>query len=104
MFPTAGSQIYRNDDGEVLGWDGPSDGDPDIEDFYNRVYDYDDDLDGDCPYGCGESQVVCTGECAPVCGADLVSYTSWLNGQTVTPACEWKVPASGECPNKSSHA
>lgn len=23
-FPTAGSEIYRNDAGEVLGWDSPS--------------------------------------------------------------------------------
>lgn len=23
MFPTAGSTIYRNEDGEVLGWDTP---------------------------------------------------------------------------------
>lgn len=44
MFPGANAQIYRNEAGEVIGWDNPSADDP---------YDPDDDLDdlddsGDC--------------------------------------------------------
>lgn len=27
-FPTAGSRIYRNEEGEVVGWDNPSYDDP----------------------------------------------------------------------------
>lgn len=33
MFPGAGAQIYRNDAGEVLGWDYPS---TDPSDFCDR--------------------------------------------------------------------
>lgn len=33
MFPTANSQVYYNEDGEVLGWDGPSYDEPDFDDF-----------------------------------------------------------------------
>lgn len=36
MFPGANAQIYRNEAGEVIGWDYPSADDP---------YDPDDDLD-----------------------------------------------------------
>lgn len=28
MFPGAGAQVYRNEAGEPLGWDYPSDDDP----------------------------------------------------------------------------
>jgi hypothetical protein len=33
-FPTAASTIYRNEDGEVLGWDTYTDDAPEYEDFY----------------------------------------------------------------------
>lgn len=43
MFPGANAQIYRNDAGEPLGWDTPSDEPPDPEDFYDNDYDLDDE-------------------------------------------------------------
>jgi hypothetical protein len=49
-FPTAHSQIYRNDAGEVTGWDSPGyDDEPyDPEDYLDGA-DYDDDDDDDEP-------------------------------------------------------
>jgi hypothetical protein len=35
VFPGAGAVVYRNEAGEPLGWDYPSDG-PDEEYFYDR--------------------------------------------------------------------
>ena len=35
MFPTATSVIYRNEEGEVLGWDSPSDYEPTYLDPYD---------------------------------------------------------------------
>lgn len=44
MFPTTGAHIYRNEDGEVTGWDGPSyDDAPDYDD--RDQYDGDEDED-----------------------------------------------------------
>lgn len=37
MFPTAGSTIYRNEDGEVLGWDTHYDDAPDPDLYYDAV-------------------------------------------------------------------
>lgn len=37
MFPTAYSTIYRNEDGEVTGWDNNSYDEPDVDDFYYEV-------------------------------------------------------------------
>ena len=35
MFPTAYSNIYRNESGEVIGWDNDYDYEPDPDDFYD---------------------------------------------------------------------
>lgn len=35
MFPTANSSIYRNEDGEVLGWDIHHDDAPDPDEYYD---------------------------------------------------------------------
>jgi hypothetical protein len=44
MFPGAGANIYRNEAGEVLGWDYPSEPDPyDYDDERPEVWDEDDD-------------------------------------------------------------
>ena len=40
MFPGPGARIYRNEDGEPIGWDYPSDDPP-------EPVDDDDDLDWD---------------------------------------------------------
>ncbi len=48
MFPGAGAQVYRNEEGEVLGWDYPDHDDPhdDVEDWYEaREYDEEEDDD-----------------------------------------------------------
>jgi hypothetical protein len=44
MFPGAGARVFRNEDGEPIGWDYPSydEGDSDPYDDYDR-YDYDDE-------------------------------------------------------------
>lgn len=44
MFPGAGAQVYRNEEGEVLGWDYPSDDqyEPD-DDWGPEAQDGDDD-------------------------------------------------------------
>lgn len=106
MFPTAGSQIYRNADGEVTGWDSPGYDDPDPDDFYDREWSeggnlaYDDD-ESDCRY-CGSQ---CDGDCEPErCEADLPSYKHFLTGETVSQVCQWRIPLNGKCPNESSHA
>jgi len=54
MFPTAHSQVYRNEAGEVLGWDTPSDRDEwyDPDDYLN----HDDDTDMDEDSG---SKILC---------------------------------------------
>lgn len=37
MFPSAGAQIYRNEAGEPIGWDYPSDEEPgDFDDHYEN--------------------------------------------------------------------
>lgn len=40
-FPGANSRIYRNEDGEPIGWDYPSEDEFDIDDFYERYEDDD---------------------------------------------------------------
>lgn len=48
MFPTAHSQVYRNEEGEVLGWDaGPSEEDvyEPQDDFGPDYYDEEGDWD-----------------------------------------------------------
>ena len=47
MFPGANSTIYRNDDGEVTGWDTSYDDAPEPEDFEDEGYDEEED---DTPY------------------------------------------------------
>lgn len=37
MFPTASSQVYYNEDGEVLGWDTVVDYGPDQDDYYDLM-------------------------------------------------------------------
>lgn len=38
MFPGAGASVYRNEDGEVLGWDYPATDDPyDPDDWYDQT-------------------------------------------------------------------
>lgn len=39
MFPTANSTVYRNEDGEVLGWDTHYEDAPDPDEFYAQDYD-----------------------------------------------------------------
>lgn len=46
MFPGAYSEIYRNEDGEITGWDYPAYDEPEEPD-YDRYDEEDDDLDGD---------------------------------------------------------
>lgn len=43
MFPTANSTIYRNDDGEVIGWDTDYDDAPEPEEFDGDEWDERDD-------------------------------------------------------------
>jgi len=45
MFPGAGAQIYRNEAGEVTGWDYPSE--PDYDPFADLEFDYDEDEEDD---------------------------------------------------------
>lgn len=47
MFPSAGAQIYRNEAGEVTGWDYPDmyDGGVDLDDMDGFEYDSDDEWD-----------------------------------------------------------
>lgn len=52
MFPNAGSVIYYNEAGEVLGWDNPSYYEPEYnpDDYLNfnaEVYGDDDEIYGD---------------------------------------------------------
>jgi hypothetical protein len=107
MFPTAGSEIYRNNAGEVLGWDGPSSYDldgPDPDDYYDLFGDCDDSED-DYDYGeCGYCGTECDGDCEPVrCEADLPSYKDFLTGEMVSQVCQWSIPLNGECPNAGAH-
>ena len=47
MFPGANAQVYRNEEGEPIGWDYPSDDNP--YDNYDPYEDYDYDFyDEDC--------------------------------------------------------
>ena len=41
MFPPAGAEIYRNEAGEVIGWDNPNYSEPeyDPEDNNPEIYD-----------------------------------------------------------------
>lgn len=52
MFPGASATVYRNEDGEPIGWDYPSEPDPgDMQDdWYDDDWydDYEDDEDCDC--------------------------------------------------------
>jgi hypothetical protein len=45
MFPTANSIIYRNEDGEVLGWDNPSYDEPPEPDEDGNVWPDDEEDD-----------------------------------------------------------
>jgi hypothetical protein len=50
MFPTAHSQVYRNEAGEVLGWDNPGyDDGPDPDEYYEQFGQYDDEDDDEQP-------------------------------------------------------
>lgn len=55
MFPTANSEIYRNEEGEVLGWDTYSYDEADA--YYEDMYDYgygDWPATEDCDHGDGD--------------------------------------------------
>ena len=39
-FPTAGSTIYRNEEGEVLGWDTPGYDEPDYQSYEDERDNY----------------------------------------------------------------
>ncbi len=39
MFPGPGAVIYRNDAGEVLGWDYPSDDPPEVDEYRQQDLD-----------------------------------------------------------------
>lgn len=59
MFPGYGAEIYRNEAGEVLGWDSGYGFEPEYkpeEEVYGFDYDFDED---ECPDEC------------PRCGLDL---------------------------------
>jgi hypothetical protein len=56
MFPTASSTIYRNEDGEVLGWDNNYDDAPDYDPF-DRDTDPDEDLYWQDESACREAGV-----------------------------------------------
>ncbi|WP_372741517.1 hypothetical protein [Neptunomonas sp.] len=49
MFPGANARIYRNEAGEVMGWDYPSEDDEvyDPDDYLHDPYEDDDDYDED---------------------------------------------------------
>ena len=42
MFPGPNATVYRNEDGEPIGWSDESYYEPDPDDFYDGRYDYDD--------------------------------------------------------------
>ncbi len=77
MFPNAGSTIYRNDDGEVLGWDNNYADEPDYS-YLSDEYD---------PYGPDDEcpNPDCTDDlCDGSCEADDDDYQggedAWLDG------------------------
>jgi len=43
MFPGPHAHVYRNEAGEPVGWDYPSDDAYDVSDYYENDRDYDDD-------------------------------------------------------------
>jgi hypothetical protein len=45
MFPGAHASIYRNEAGEVVGWDSPGEPEYDPDDYLAGDYDDDDDED-----------------------------------------------------------
>lgn len=48
MFPGPHAVVITNDDGEPIGWDYPSDPDPnDFDDYDRDVYDHEDDEEDD---------------------------------------------------------
>jgi hypothetical protein len=62
MFPTANSVVYRNEEGEVLGWDNPSYDEPEYCDACGYTHsstacpmdddlEYDDEEDDSCHCG-----------------------------------------------------
>lgn len=54
MFPTATSTVYRNEDGEVLGWDNDYGFEPEYDE-YDGYYEPDED---ECQ-GCGQYVSYC---------------------------------------------
>ena len=94
MFPTAGSHIYRNSEGEPTGWDSYSDPDP-----YDMADDYYDAMESD--YDDWESNVPIGDDGEPLrCEADI--YGNGISRTNVT-ACRWRLRMDGTCPNQSSH-
>ncbi len=65
MFPGAGAQVYRNEAGEPLGWDYPSE--PDFDPFDGLDDREDDRFDGGC-IDCGEEAVIDSEFCADCLG------------------------------------
>lgn len=45
MFPSAHAEIYRNEEGEVLGWSSTYYDEPEYDPYEDDYYDYDDEDD-----------------------------------------------------------
>lgn len=69
-FPTASSVVYRNEDGEPIGWDTPSyDDPPEYEDFYDNYDEEEDEEDYDL-----------SGSYDDAVGPDEMMEDQWLDG------------------------
>jgi hypothetical protein len=92
MFPNAGSHIYRNDEGEVIGWDTDYGYEPDPDEFYDSYGDDDGEYDEEPYEEYGDEEIRCE--------ADISG-----NGITLTRTvvCQWRLRRDGTCPNESSH-
>lgn len=87
-FPGAGAQVYRNEEGEVLGWDYPDYDEPpdpddwydqtgwEQEDFFYAAEVYDTCLCGDNEFG-GCRKDTCFAEYAETDG-DMKTEQEWL--------------------------
>lgn len=90
VFPTAGSQVYRNAEGEALGWDGPPseelDG-PDPDEFYERAEALEDEQSA------AEAYSMATGSVSATVTYEHVEYDEQGNRSVVVDSQEtWQKP------------
>lgn len=93
VFPTAGSHVYRNAEGEVLGWDGPSseelDG-PDPDAFYERQQEL---ADNEEEPSTAETYARATGSVSATVTYEHVEYDESGNRSVVVDSQEtWQKP------------